>query len=222
VKGFSAAAVSLSKSLSHEGIGKKNNKTRKIDLMRTTEILRNETPNRCLTDLVAVKSVRRFLATSVVALLAFGATLNAQTVYSVNIVGCVPDMTINLLTARLTTAQRQALHAQNFNQLPPSARAVYLHTVAYAVGFMVGSGAQVPDSTVLVNHLENVQITSIYEAPAIPPEYSQEVSTYMTVIKTALHELNVLIADPVANNSSYQDAMRAGALDSVIGWLIGG
>lgn len=191
--------------------------------MRTTAILKNEAPNRYLKQLVALKPVRQLRAVCVGVLVVLGgaSSLPAQTVYSVNIVGCVPDMTINLLTAPLTTAQRQALNAQNFYQLPPSARAVYLHTVAYAVSFAVASGGEFPTSERLAQHLKDILEPSfngeqgtmaLFIASVILPEYSQLLAAHMEVVKTALQELNVKIADQVANNTSFQQATYAGAV----------
>ena len=146
--------------------------------MNTTEMLNSKTPNRCTKHRVALKPAKQLLAVSVGVFVAFCAMLSAdaQTVYSVNIVGCVPDMTIELLTAPLTLAQRQALHAQNFNNLPLAARPYYLHTVAYAVGYTVASNGQVPDSAMLAEHLQNV--ASIYDVPPVPPELSESLAAY--------------------------------------------
>jgi hypothetical protein len=209
VKGFSAVAVSLSDSRPHDGVGKINKETGKTDSMNTTEILKSETPNRCLKHLVTLKPVKQLLAVCAGALVVLCGTLStqAQTVYSVNIVGCVPDMTITLLTAPLTTAQRQALHAQNFKQLAPSARALYLRVVAYAVGIiLVGSELE---ELPLAEYLKSASLTGVDVAA------SPELLAHKAVVKEAMRELNVLIASQVANNSAYQQAMDAGAVDSI-------
>jgi hypothetical protein len=184
--------------------------------MKTATILRN-----LFREFMTIHQIKRLLASTTGALL-IGATPDtaAQIVYSVNIVGCVPPMTINLLTASLTSSQRQMLHAQNFHQLPLAARAYYLHAVAYAAGLAVVSDGFKPEhGTALSQHLENITIGGneiAYLAPPIPPEYSQEVADYMAVMKLILQELNVLIADQIGDNSSYQQALRAGALSSII------
>ena len=190
--------------------------------MKTTKILKSETRNRCLKHLVALHPLTRSLAVCAGALIvlfgASGARAQQGLVYSVNIVGCVPDMTINLLTAPLTTAQRQALHAQNFNQLPPSARAVYLHAVAYAVSFAVASNGEFPTSERLAQHLKDILAEqgtmAIYTAPAIPPEYPQ-LAVHMAVVGTELEELNIKISGAVANNTNFQQAMYAGAVHGI-------
>ena len=181
--------------------------------MNTTEILNTETAHRFSKGFLITKPVKRLLAASFGTLLVICATLSANAhglVYSVNIVGCVPDMTTYLLTAPLTTAQRQALHAQNFNQLPPSARAAYLHAVAYAVSFAVASDGKVPTAAMLAEHLKTV--SSSYDVPAIPPQYSAPAAAHLAIVNTALQELNVGISGVVANNSSLQQAIYAGAV----------
>ena len=184
--------------------------------MNITGILENETPNRRLKHLVALKWLKWILAISVESFVVLCAAPNmhAQTVYSVNIVGCVPDMTIYLLTAPVTTAQRQALHAQNFNQLAPSVRPIYLHTVAYGVGLMVTG--QVPTSTMLANHLIGIDLDStfIYQPPAIPPEYSQAATAHLQAVNIVMQYLNAGIVGQIANNPNCQQAMYAGAVSS--------
>src|SRR5262245_750817 len=95
-------------------------------------LLVNSGSTRPATGLVS----NRVLAAAAGALVALGCLSNApaQTVYTVNIVGLIANKTTYLLSAPLTTRQRQTLHAQNFNQLPASARPLYLRAVAYAVG----------------------------------------------------------------------------------------
>lgn len=182
--------------------------------MKTIEILKSETPNRCLKHLVALKLVKQLLTVSVGAFVALCATLNAYTqttVYSVNIVGCVPDMTTYLLTATLTTAQRQALHAKNFNQLAPSARPLYLHAVAYDVGIMVGSG-QPLSSAALANYLKTASLTGVDVVA------SQALLAHKAVVKEAMQELNANIAPQVSNNATFQQAMDSGAVNSFWSW----
>ncbi len=193
--------------------------------MKNTEILSEETSSRSIKRFRAVNPVKWILAAAAGALLTIGTAprSNAQvgTVYSVNIVGCVPPMTEYLLTAPLTIEQRQALHAQNFYQLAPSVRPLYLHAVAYGVSLMVAgfNGEQGTMAMSVRQHLEDVSsfngeqgTMAIYIAPAIPAEYSQFLAAHMAVVKTALQELNVKIADQVANNTSFQQAMYAGAV----------
>src|SRR6185503_20364192 len=177
----------------------------------------SKTLRRLANRFILASGVKTLMAVSAALLFALCTPPSArgQTVYSVNIVGCVPDITIELLTAPLTTAQRQALHAQNFKQLAPAMRPIYLHAVAYAVGFAVASDGQLPPVAMLKQHLQTV---SIYDAPAVPSEYSQVFSAYMAVVKTALKELNVQISDQIANNTSFQQALYAGAVSSIWDW----
>jgi len=185
--------------------------------MKTPEILNGKTSRQLIKRFSSMKPVKRFFAATVIAVLEMcslqGARAQSGTVYSINIVGCVPDLTISLLTAQLTTAQRQALHAQNFTQLPVSARAAYLQTVAYAVGFQVASNGNLPTSAMLAQHLKTV--TSIYEAPAIPAAYAQSVGAYLSVVSAAMQQLNVPIAGQVVNSPGFQQAMYAGAVDAI-------
>ena len=181
--------------------------------MKTTELLKSETSNRRPKHLVALKPVKRLLAVSVGAFVALCATLSPQAqgtlVYSINIVGCVPDMTTYLLTARLTIAQRQALHANNFKQLPASQRALYLHAIAYDVGIMVGSEDGQPLSlAALTQYLQSASLTGVDVAA------SQELLAHKAVVKEAMQELNVLIAPQVSNNAAFQVAMDSGAVNS--------
>jgi hypothetical protein len=121
---------------------------------------------------------------------------------------------VELLTKPMTTVQRQARHAKNFTELPPLQRAVYLHTVAFAISQTIGGvyedGTLCLTSDALVRHL--LAVPSIYDAPSIPSEYSQLVAAHLAIVKVALQELNALIAEPIANNSNLQQAMYAGAV----------
>ena len=186
--------------------------------MNTAESLNGKTPNRCLKHLVALKPVKRLLAVLAGAFVALCATLSAHAApLESNAFTLVSDITTKLLSAPLTPEQRQMLHAQNFNQLPPSARPYYLHAVAYAAGLAVASdGFRQEQGMMLRQHLESV--SSIYGAPAIPPEYSQLVAARMVVVNMVLQELNVRISGEVANNPSLQQAMDAGAVDTFWSW----
>src|SRR5262245_39583192 len=79
----------------------------------------------------------------------FGGTLKCTCAWM------VADKTTYLLTAQLTTSQRQVLHAKNFNELPATARPLYLQSVAYAVGIMIGSNA-LPSTAALTDYLQTV------------------------------------------------------------------
>ena len=185
--------------------------------MKTNDILhRKHAP--CFTNcLLAPKPVRHLLAVSVTALVVMCATLTAKAQTAITKpIGLVSDMTTYLLTTSLTTAQRQALHAQNFHQLTPSARPLYLHAIATDVAYAVASGGKLPTSAVLAQHLQSV--SSIYEAPAIPEEYEQLVSAEKVLVHQTLQELNVAIAGEIASNSSYQQAMYAGAVNGFMWW----
>ena len=59
--------------------------------MKNTEIRRDETPHRSIKPLLTVNPFKRLLAATAGILLATGGILSAQVVYSVNIVGCIPD-----------------------------------------------------------------------------------------------------------------------------------
>lgn len=138
----------------------------------------------------------------------------AQTVYSVNIVGCVPDMTIYLLTTPMTTAERQVLHTQNFKQLAPSLRPLYLHAVAYSVAFSVASNGAMPTSIALTTYLQSIVIRGdLCAVPEIPAEYSQLVGAEMFIVNTGLKELNLGIASQIAASPLLQQTMHAGAIN---------
>jgi hypothetical protein len=185
--------------------------------MKTQEISTDESVKDITKESRTALLGKRLLVMGVGALLALCATAKAKAeAYSLNTMQLVSCITTDLLTARLTVAQRQLRHAQNFNQLPAAVRPLYLHTVAYSVGFGVASGGQLPTSSMLVQHLQTV--TSIYVAPAIPPQYSDLVTTRLAIAKAALQELNQLITIQVANNTSLQNAMDAGIIDSFVWW----
>jgi hypothetical protein len=152
----------------------------------------------------------RLLACAVGTFLAAGAMISAgaQTVYSVNIVGCVPDMTLQLLSAPMTIEQRQALHAQNFYQLPCYQRALYLHAVAFELGVMARTDGGLLSSAALAEYLKGASLT-----PA-NVEKSQALLAHETIVKEAMRELNQLIAVQVANNTVFQLAMESGAVYS--------
>jgi hypothetical protein len=193
-----------------------NKLTQRLKTMKTTENIISKTLRPFSKRVLTARSVRTLVAACATFLAGIGMPERSysQMVYSVNIVGCVPDMTIQLLTAPLTTTQRQMLHAQNFNSLPLFARPVYLHSVAYAIGFKMASNGYVPTSAMIAEHFES--ISSIYEVSAIPPEDSQSVSAILSVADDALKELNALILVQVASNTNYRQAMYAGAVDGFV------
>jgi hypothetical protein len=131
-------------------------------------------------------------------------------------VGLVTDLTTQLLSAPLTTAQRQVLHAENFRKLPSELRPIYLHVVAYAVGCKVASGGQLPTTEMLAYHLIGIDLDStfIYESPALLSEPSEAMAEFLFTVHNRLSELNTLISMQVANNHGYQQAMYAGAVCS--------
>lgn len=185
-------------------------------------------------EFLALHLVKRLLATSIGVSFAICAMLNAgaQTAITtpVGFYQKIADMTTQLLTAPLTPEQREMRHAQNFYQLPAEQRAYYLFAVAYDVGYMVAgqittgaepwnilsSGAEPLPSAVLAQRLQAVP--SIYSAPVIPAEYSELVGAELFFVNAALQELNVRISGAVANNSSLQQAMYAGAVNSFMWW----
>jgi hypothetical protein len=139
------------------------------------------------------------------------AAAQAGTVYSINIVGLVADRATILLTQPLTTQQRQAIHANNFNQLAPSARALYLRAVAFQVGTIVKFGEALP-SAALADYLQT--------APQLPQEETADLGllTHKAIVKEAMRELNLLIVAQVVNAPLLQQAMEFGATDSFM-WL---
>ena len=162
--------------------------------------------------LVTRHLVKRLLAASVGVILAVSATLSlhaADPVVSANIVGCVPDMTTYLLTSPLTTAQRQALHAKNFNQLPASQRALYLRAVTFDVGIMAVSGGPPLSSAALAECLK-VGEAVFFVTP--------ELLVHKAIVQTAMQELNLLIALQVSSNATFQQAMESGAVNSFEWW----
>jgi hypothetical protein len=175
--------------------------------MNTTTILSNTATRRM--SLIVVKWFLAITAGTVIALCAtFSASAQTATTAPV---GLVADITTKLLSAPLTTAQRQALHAQNFYSMPTDTRPVYLHSVAYAIGYTVASRGQLPSSEVLMNHLKTVLGTSIYAIPAV---WHDDWLAPVLVVHDRLKTLNFLISTQVANSPSYQQAMYAGTLDS--------
>jgi hypothetical protein len=133
-------------------------------------------------------------------------------------IGCVPAKAIYLLTAFLTTPQRQALHARNFCGLPMAARAVYLHCVAYAIGYTVVSNGRMPNAGMLSEHLTDLTETSVYDVPGVPPEHSQSLAEFVSLMETNMKELNRLIPPDLVNSSSYQQAMCSGTIHSYGLW----
>src|SRR5215213_10155433 len=113
--------------------------------MKTTQKTHNSTTTAKMPVPTMFSRTKWLLAASIGTLLAVCATISvhAQTTATTTPTGVyqkIADITTQLLAAPLTSGQRQVLHAQNFNQLAPSARAAYLHTVAYAIGYAVASG----------------------------------------------------------------------------------
>ena len=150
-------------------------------------------------------------------------TANAQSVDITSPLRDVAERTLQLLSAPLTMAQRQVLHAQNFSQLPLALRPVYLHAVSYAVGFTVASGGQVPSSAKIAEHLTALGggggTLDIYNVPSLSPEVSQQSSTFLPIVHNTLQQLNTLISTQVANNPGYQQAMYAGAVCGIDDWI---
>jgi hypothetical protein len=109
-----------------------------------------------------------------------------------------------LVTAPLTTTQVQVLHAQNFNQLPPSLRPLYLHAVAFQVGVIVAADAPLPASA-LVEYLQTADPDEFFNIDTLLPEEDEG------LIIEGLREVNLLIANQIAANNTYQRAIRSGA-----------
>lgn len=154
------------------------------------------------------------------ALLSVCASQNARAqlgiVYSVNIVGCVPDMTTYLLTAPLTTAQRQLVHARNFNQLSPSARAIYLHAVAFDIGIIVRTGQALTSANLAAYLQEATEGDGLFDVFTEIELADNELKTHKAIVKEAMRELNVLVSGEVASNSAFQQAMETGAQNSYL------
>jgi hypothetical protein len=183
--------------------------------MKITNILKSETANRSIKQLAVLNPVKRLLAALAVALLAVSATMTADaqttaTTTPVEVYLKLADMTTRLLTASMTDAQRQTLHAKNFNQLPTSHRALYLHAVAFDVGITVGSEDGQPlSSAALAEYLKTASVVGI-------PDFNQLASSpeflaHKAIVKEAMRELNVLIAPQVSNNTTFQQAMDSGS-----------
>jgi hypothetical protein len=133
-------------------------------------------------------------------------------------IGCVLAKAIYLLTAFLTTPQRQALHARNFCDLPMATRAVYLYCVAYAIGYTVISNGRMPNAGTLSEHLTDLAETSIYDMPTVPPDDWESLAEFLSLMETNMKELNLLIPPDRVSDSSYQQAMCAGAVHSYGLW----
>ena len=185
--------------------------------MKTTEILNNENPNRCTKRIVALNPVKRLLAALIVALVAICAARSADaqttsTTIPVEVYQKIADMTTQLLTAPLTTAQRQALHAKNFNQLPASQRALYLYAVAFEVGIMVASGGRTLSSAALAEYLKTASLTGV-DVVVTP-----ELLAHKAIVKTAMQELNALTYPQGASSTTLQQAMDSGAVNSFLSY----
>jgi hypothetical protein len=181
--------------------------------MRTTSItsiLCSRARNRASKIFAWANPVEQLLALG--ALVAFCSMPNtAALVYSINIVGVVADRTTELLTAPLTTEQRQVLHAKNFSQLPTSARPLYLRGVAYSIGFIVQSdGEALPSSATVADYLESAS----FGASSFENLSDLSCLAHKAVVNEVMRELNVLIALQLANNTTLQHAMELGAIDS--------
>lgn len=168
-----------------------------------------------------MKMIGLLKAVCFAALLSVCASQNTRaqgTVYSVNIVGCIPDMTTYLLTAPLTTAQRQLVHARNFNQLTPSARAIYLHAVAFDIGIIVRTGQALTSANLAAYLQEATDGDGFFDVFTLLTTADNNLfNTHKAIVKEAMRELNVLVAGEVASNSAFQQAMEAGAQNSIAG-----
>src|SRR5687767_7616056 len=92
--------------------------------------------NTIINKLTGVQSV----CLGMFAAVAINLNTGGQTTATTDPVGYIARAATYLVTAPLTTPQVQTLHAQNFNQLPPSLRPVYLHAVAVQIGHIVAIG----------------------------------------------------------------------------------
>jgi hypothetical protein len=191
-------------------VGRAEQTKRKNNPMKMT--CNSRTCRHLMTQIGVLRIVKRLTLASVAALLTWTApeSAKAQTTATTDPVGIISNMAVQLLTAPLTAAQRQVLHAQNFNSLPPAARPVYLHSVAYAIGFAVSSNGQVPDSKTLQAHLAST--ASIYFTPPFPALDAQRLAAVLPSVHATLNGLNILIATQVANTVAYQTAIDAGAV----------
>ena len=135
----------------------------------------------------------------------FLASLNVrgQTAAVTDPVGFIARAATYLLTAPLTDQQVQSLHAQNFYQLPPSLRPLYLHAVAFQVGATIATGAPVPEPA-LAEYLLTADPDELFGAWSPEPNLTE-----------ALREVNGLLANEIAANPLYQRAIRSGAVNGI-------
>lgn len=140
---------------------------------------------------------------------ALAMSLNArgQTICCNGPVGYIAGAATYLLTATLTTEQVQTLHAQTFNQLPPSLRPLYVHAVAFQIGAIVAVGAPVPEP-VLADYLATVDLDAFFDVffDILPDEDE-------AIIIAGLREVNLLIANQISASPALQQAIRSGAVN---------
>jgi hypothetical protein len=184
--------------------------------LKTKEILSGKAAY--LIECGAMKSIKRLWSVSLVGLI-FTITSSAFSASIMEIFDgngwFVPPLVTNLLAAPLTDAERQMLHAQNFNQLPASAQVAYLHTVAFAIGSVFVSGGNLPTAVMLEAHLKTVH--SLCTIPAVPSECSKDLASHVAAVNNVLKELNAKFAGVIVNNPSLSQAMLAGAVSSYFG-----
>ena len=135
-------------------------------------------------------------------------TASGQTTATTKPVG-IAQATVELFAAPLTTAQRQTIHANNFNQLIPADRATYLHAVAFVMGYSAAA-CQLPPTATLEAHLQS--LSNVYVVLTLTPGEQTLVSAKLPAIDAALTELNAKIAGQIAGNPSFSKAMFAGAV----------
>lgn len=152
-------------------------------------------------------------STSVGAAGAHRSTQSADTqYYPANAVGLVARMTTHVLTAKMTTVQRQTLHANYFRQLAPADQAMYLFAVAYDLGIMMKLAGNSLSSAALAACLRS-ELTCNAAGVLVTPLLLD----HKAAVKEAMKELNALIVLQVSNNATFQQAMESGAIGSFVG-----
>jgi hypothetical protein len=129
--------------------------------------------------------------------------------YPTNIFQVVAQKTTSLLTTPMSTAQRQIVHANNFYQLPPSVRPLYLQAVACDVGVMIAHDAALSPED-LFDYL------MLDDSPVAGggTDIGSGFADLHTTVWETMRQLNFLIAGQVASNPLLLQAIDAGAIES--------
>ena len=160
-------------------------------------------------NLINAFKVSRTAGLFVLGALVMNPTVQGQTTATTDPVGIIARKATSLLTESLTIEQVQTLHAQNFCQLAPELRPLYLHAVAFQIGHIVAAGAEV-SSEALAEALRVVDVTD-YVVLVLPDEDE-------AIIVDALRTVNVVIAKQIAGSAVCQQAIQSGAVKGYISW----